>query len=813
MPNSPNDPENKSKIEEIISPAGAARPQNILDITGKKLHEVSGDITNRVVATVAHTDLAQKFSDPINGALAREYIKGRSILEERQAQGRGSNDLTGLSSEEQGAVRAYQKVHSDLPAQIPFIDRDALVREVERHIEIKAKVPPAPTPTHEKAPAPQAKSTLRSTPASSPSQSGTKELSRASAAAVPKETSIKPPNTPASKDTSHKATDASQLPRMSDNTSAISSNKDASLRSAPPRPNEPQARELKSQPASGSGESVTAPKNVPPPGVPARGESRESHVEAANLNKESSRALTDTPHILPKIAPNQPEFRTSQTSQTERLAVPIRRQESKTVQLVTAIQALPFGRRFGQVEILTTIKPSQKPQSQADEQTSKSTADVRPMKIYSGQSHSTSESKPTNDSKKTIAGETTGDSIPAGDVRTMGSKRPLSSSTTDGAHTEGVTHVVADSRIGAESSAGKQSHRDAQPTTHAQSHSISEGHSNSESHTNTESHTSTESHSSTESHAGTESHTNSDSDASNETRHSDASLDTGGGGHSTEIPSSHGTHGANEQHGIGETLAEEENQQEKGLRDRGDSAASAKTYVVKGLMPEKRYITGGELAFVTIMALASASRVRPGENAAEHGLIQSRREFVLVEEESWIEPEYTLPSGKTMPSKHTRKNSLLDGKTEEEETHNEMQRGQVTQDQISQRQKATNQRKVLLRPQIMVQEGDNLSQMAEALFNDSRYGHLIADLNSKTIDDSYVQKTRIVRLTTRQRLSLPVYQDISQFDAIRLGEIGDMPLMTIVESTAIDKELLNEGLSPMLGINSKNRDPLERDEK
>jgi hypothetical protein len=230
------------------------------------------------------------------------------------------------------------------------------------------------------------------------------------------------------------------------------------------------------------------------------------------------------------------------------------------------------------------------------------------------------------------------------------------------------------------------------------------------------------------------------------------------------------------------------------------------TYVVKGLIPDKRYITGGELAFVAIMALASASRVRPGENAAQQGLSQVRREYVLVEEEPWLDPDYDL--GEATPSGGTEVGSIGHDATDRRRKETRSQEKPL---RAAQRIKGS--RKILLRPQIIVQEGDNLSDMAEALFNDSRYGHLIADLNYKTIAECYEQKTRIVRLITRQRLSLPVYQDTVQFDARRLGEIGSCHLITIVESTAIDREAFTDGLSTMLGVNSKNRDPLQEDDR
>jgi hypothetical protein len=212
-----------------------------------------------------------------------------------------------------------------------------------------------------------------------------------------------------------------------------------------------------------------------------------------------------------------------------------------------------------------------------------------------------------------------------------------------------------------------------------------------------------------------------------------------------------------------EAREEESKDQQSAEKGRKESLEehSSKSYIVRNLGTDKQFITGTEFAFVAIMALAGAARARPGENAAEAGLNQTRRDYILLEGES------LTPSPRPT--------------------------------------------KTLLRPQILVQEEDDLLDIAQVLFHDSRLGHLIADLNVDSTAQSYEQNARIVRLLTRQRLALPVYQDILQYSE-KLSAIGDMPLITIVETTEVDRELLFEGLAPLIGLASKNRDPLSASE-
>jgi hypothetical protein len=67
----------------------------------------------------------------------------------------------------------------------------------------------------------------------------------------------------------------------------------------------------------------------------------------------------------------------------------------------------------------------------------------------------------------------------------------------------------------------------------------------------------------------------------------------------------------------------------------------------------------------------------------------------------------------------------------------------------------------------------------------------------------------VVRLRSRQEIVIPVYQDIVDFQKRRTKEMFGSNLITVVEQTQIDREIVDMAIAPMLGLNSKNIDPLQ----
>jgi hypothetical protein len=112
---------------------------------------------------------------------------------------------------------------------------------------------------------------------------------------------------------------------------------------------------------------------------------------------------------------------------------------------------------------------------------------------------------------------------------------------------------------------------------------------------------------------------------------------------------------------------------------------------------------------------------------------------------------------------------------------------------------------------VLVGVDDTFVSIAEEVLNDGGLAWLIADLNREYLHESYLNGKRIVRVRVRQSIQLPVYQDIIEFTRGRKRHMTANNLVTIVEESAINKEVIEDALGGMLGLKSESRDPLERD--
>lgn len=104
------------------------------------------------------------------------------------------------------------------------------------------------------------------------------------------------------------------------------------------------------------------------------------------------------------------------------------------------------------------------------------------------------------------------------------------------------------------------------------------------------------------------------------------------------------------------------------------------------------------------------------------------------------------------------------------------------------------------RPSLIVCHGDSLEAIAERHFNDRRLGHLLADLNESVICQCWLDGKRIVRIKVGQVLLLPLLEDITAFHS-RCRSNRDMvrrKLVTIVEDTEVSREVLLETFKPFL---------------
>lgn len=106
-----------------------------------------------------------------------------------------------------------------------------------------------------------------------------------------------------------------------------------------------------------------------------------------------------------------------------------------------------------------------------------------------------------------------------------------------------------------------------------------------------------------------------------------------------------------------------------------------------------------------------------------------------------------------------------------------------------------------IRPTWLVRSNEDLGVLADHLFHDARLGWLIADLNRGNTSEMFDGQKRIVELRVRQKIELPVWQDIVDFHKLRI-EFHTKDLVTVVTETAIDQELMQLTLAPVICIAS-----------
>jgi hypothetical protein len=111
--------------------------------------------------------------------------------------------------------------------------------------------------------------------------------------------------------------------------------------------------------------------------------------------------------------------------------------------------------------------------------------------------------------------------------------------------------------------------------------------------------------------------------------------------------------------------------------------------------------------------------------------------------------------------------------------------------------------KVLARPTWIVRPNEDLVKLAEHLFHEGELGWLIADLNVNNIKERVIDGKRVVELQVRQRLELPVWQDIVEFHKHAAASIKAENLITIVNQTAIDRDVMNNALATAMGVTTK----------
>jgi hypothetical protein len=209
---------------------------------------------------------------------------------------------------------------------------------------------------------------------------------------------------------------------------------------------------------------------------------------------------------------------------------------------------------------------------------------------------------------------------------------------------------------------------------------------------------------------------------------------------------------------------------------------------------EKRYIFGTELALAAIVAAAGASRVRP-EQKPDQTTVDDQEN----QNKKNSAKENDVPKQK-LPVTNRSENHLVDIPVENsDESKTAMDGTSLVTEDAGLLKLQDQDRRTFRRPTILVSVNDTLVSIAERFFNDAKIAWLIADLNASNTKESWVDGKRVVQLKSRQPLVLPISEDIELFYSRENRELKPSHLITIVEQSQIDLELLDYSLGPTIG--------------
>lgn len=208
--------------------------------------------------------------------------------------------------------------------------------------------------------------------------------------------------------------------------------------------------------------------------------------------------------------------------------------------------------------------------------------------------------------------------------------------------------------------------------------------------------------------------------------------------------------------------------------------------------PAKRYVLGSEIALALIIAAAGATRIRggTGKSGPRTQLIPGDRNSQDLnsgnensqDRDAQDRNAGDLPAGDATAGEQY----FLSGRSGDINT----ERNNSTAHPRGKKQSA--------RPKTIIASTDTLISIAEAFFYDPNVAWLIADLNQKITKESFMDGKRIVEVKSRQQIELPLREEIERFYRTRSDNERGENVITIVDETVIDSELLNSSLMKLL---------------
>lgn len=245
--------------------------------------------------------------------------------------------------------------------------------------------------------------------------------------------------------------------------------------------------------------------------------------------------------------------------------------------------------------------------------------------------------------------------------------------------------------------------------------------------------------------------------------------------------------------------------------------AECKSFTTSAKVSEQRHITGAEIALAAIISAAGVSKLnaeteepaagwkfpdKPNQNERS---APTSRQIEAGRQSSEGKPQ---AKGSLEAPRAREYRCENEGETEERPPGHERLMETLSQNILqSDKDHSINRKAVLHRPTTIISARDTLISIAEAFFHDPNLAWLIADLNLQNIKESWIDGKRVVELRSRQQIELPVWEDIEQFYRSRSSDAKPENLVTIIEETQIDRELLSNALGTAMGVNPASLSP------
>ncbi len=759
--------------------------------TFRQASDALGKVQNDMIERVTNTNVKQQYVASISPALANLYVRGRDIMLSRSQSGKSLADLSDLSAAERHAAQTYQRIHSDLPSKIPFYNKETLANDLDRDIVRKARSQPASAAERPSSGMPLAQLRPERKVETSSKQETRKDSTKDS------KQELRPQSGQDARSSSRPVT--SHEPRL------------GSKSEHKPEPKS----EHKSEPNLSSRLGVQNESKGDLKGE-AKGEAKVLAVaaEKGSISKQSNKNDQQTEHKqadntkLEHKTSSQGSFTKAERelltgSEYRNNAVIAKSQESAKPAAAGNALLTALGKNRSEGESSRTIQRSETIREQKTQPTKQDTLEPRDPKSPSprvasggGKAEGQFESSKPRREKAEAAHEqrlepkTSYPQPSSAASSTRVRLIPLSQSNLVLAHRDGAINVIRQlsdrsacstirvvvkpivSTIQAERKPdGPYSDKKIQPLHAGHRPEARRENRSTKVDQNPLQAEGLKLSGKLENKFESKPETKPDSKPEKQTSSFDNSPKT----------RSPGPGERNAPLAAQEPLLDS---QGKGLRG----------YRLKCQDADLKYLTGPEIALSAIIALASIAKLRTDQSMWQTDSVALVQPFAASNYEAEVARDTGFSSGATR---------VAAGADFVENSRKVQDRNPDNKKGVSETSKS-----VFVRPKILISTNDSLVSIAEQLFNDAGIAWLILQLN-EDLKPAVIEGKTVVQLRSRQEIVIPVYQDIIDFQKTRTKEMCGSNLITVVEQTQIDRELVDMAIAPMLGHNSKNVDPLQ----